>query len=236
MQKLNAFVAVSILASLCAPFAANADDIVTLTYQSAPLTGTYTSAVSGLLTADPYVTAPLIGTITGSVVFDETELASSGAIGAESYSFTLTGSGSANGINIGFDSSPTPALIIIGGNCSGSATFICVNSSNGVITGASVGLLDNFFPTDPVQVSIGPQGDSASLVSGACTFGVETSTGPTYTGRTCISYLTASNSTAGKWTVTSTAAPEIDPGTAGSALTLLAGFAAMVRGRRRVAA
>jgi hypothetical protein len=196
---------------------------------SAPVTGTYTSAVSGLPTADPYLTSPFMGTITGSVVFDETQLAAYHEIATTSYNFTLTGSGSASSINIGFVSAPTPALVVQGGNCSGSFEFICVNSSSGVITGASVGLLDNFFPVDPVQVSIGAQGDSASFVSGACSFGAAISPGPTYTGQTCISYLTASNSTAGKWTVTSTAAPEIDPASSGSALTLLAGFAAMMR-------
>jgi hypothetical protein len=35
VQKRNAFVAVSMLASLCAPFTASADDIVTLAYQRA---------------------------------------------------------------------------------------------------------------------------------------------------------------------------------------------------------
>jgi hypothetical protein len=50
--------------------------------------------------------------------------------------------------------------------------------------------------------------------------------------------LTLSNFAPGTWTVasTATAAPEIDPATTGSALTLLAGFAAIARSRRRVAA
>jgi hypothetical protein len=48
--------------------------------------------------------------------------------------------------------------------------------------------------------------------------------------------LTATSSSPGSWTVAGASAPEIDPATAGSALTLLAGFAAMMRGRRRAAA
>jgi hypothetical protein len=235
MHKLSAFATVSVLAGLCAPWAANADDIVTLTYQGVPMTGTYESAVSGLPTADPFVTSPFTGTVTGSVVFDETLLAG-GPVGPSSYSFTLTGSGSATGIDISFISAPATPLVFEDTNCYLGGNCISVSTTNGVITGANVGLLNNLFSAEPVQLSIGPQGDTASFVSTSCASGAAESPGPIYTGPTCTSFLTAANSTAGTWTVASTAAPEIDPAAAASALTLLAGWVAIVRGRKRAAA
>jgi hypothetical protein len=237
VNKLSALMALSMLAGLCMPWAAQADDIVTLTYQGMPLTGTYSSAVSGLPTADPFVTSLFTGSMMGSVVLraDPDALAGYDLLTYNfSYNFSLDGSGDASGVDIGFDSAPTPVMIYAG-NCIGSGNCIGIYSSNGVITGADIDLRDNFRPVSPVEGVIGPNGDSASFVDAGCSFGVATSPRPTYTGPTCVSYLTAANSTAGMWSVSSTATPEIDPGTAGTALTLLAGFAAIMRGRRRIA-
>src|SRR5580658_4375947 len=106
MRKLSALVAALMLAGLCAPLAANADDIVTLTYQSAPLTGTYTTIVSGLPISDPFTSGAFTGTVSGSVVYDQTLFSQDGYLTAPiSYNFTLTGSG---GVNFGFFSSPVP--------------------------------------------------------------------------------------------------------------------------------
>jgi hypothetical protein len=221
------------LAGLCAPLAAEADEIVTLTYQSAPLTGTYTTIVSGLPISDPFISGAFTGTVSGSVIYDQTLFSQAGYFAPISYNFTLTGSG---GVNFGFVSAPGPCI-----DC------IAIISSNGVITGAQVDLVNNATSeifTPPMisftVLTIGPQGDSASVSGRNCSNDQEyyeiLFASPTYPGSTGVCSVQASSSMAGTWTETSTAAPEIDPATAGSALTLLVGLAAIMRGRRRVAA
>lgn len=237
MNKLSGFVAVSMVVAVCAPFTANADDIVTLNYQSAPLTGTYSSLVSGLPAADPFVNSTFTGTLDASVVFDETQLALNSETGAISYNFTLNGTGAAAGVSLGFDSYPVPIYVYQGCRAGDYAIGIC--SSNGGVTGATVDIAVSqgveSMASSFSNLSIGPLGDAATVENTGCGAALQGTTGTTYTGPSMgVCYLQAANSTAGSWTVAS--APEIDPGTAGSALTLLAGFAAMVRGRRRATA
>ncbi|HEV2700822.1 MAG TPA: hypothetical protein VGV09_04270 [Steroidobacteraceae bacterium] len=233
MNKLSGLVvAVSTLAGLCAPWAANADDIVSLSYQNT-LTGTYSSLVSGLPLPFPFQTATYTGTLNGSVVFDETQVAS-GATAPISYSFTLDGTGNSTGLNVGFDSFPTPVYVYPG--CNGTYS-IGSCSSNGAVTGATVEFSEIGLSPVPITLSIEPQGDAVNFLNSGCALALEGASGATYTGPSMsICSLQAANSTAGTWSVTSTAAPEIDPGTAGSALTLLAGLAALARGRRRATA
>jgi hypothetical protein len=232
MNKLGVCVAVSMLAGLCAPLAAHADDIVTLAYQSAVLTGTYTYLPTGLTSAAPSLpSASFSGTIAGSVVFDETEILENHFVGPISYSFTLSGVGA----SVSF-ASTAPALVFFG-NCAGSENCIGLTADDGVVTGATVGLLQNSYHAPESQLSIGLNGDSASFVNGDAVgtcmlYEVETYTGPTVSP--C--RLNASSSTAGTWTVSNAYAPEIDPASAGSGLTLLAGSLAMMRGRKRATA
>jgi hypothetical protein len=162
MNKSSTVLAVSMLGALCAPLAAEADDIVDLSYQSAPLTGTYTELVSGLPSSNPFVTAAYSGTMTGSAVLPEQP---DGDYGVVSYSFVLTGTGSSTGVNAGFDTYPTP-IMAYSGNCNGATNCIGLYTTNGVITGANVDLRDTGIETDPVQAIIGPQGDSVNVQLG----------------------------------------------------------------------
>jgi hypothetical protein len=227
------------LASL--PLTANADELVTLSYQSALLTGSYSYLPTGLSDSALLPSSPFTGTLSGSVLFDETTLALNGVVSPISYDLELMGSG---GLDIGFGSTAPIFLFDVtsefeAASCAGSSNNICVITQNGVITAASVGLVSNFYHSPPTQLSIGPQGDSAfyqfATTMGTCeNYQLTFDTGSTYTGNTispCV--VQASSATAGKWTVSSTNAPEIDPGFAGSGLTLLAGCLAILRGRRR---
>jgi hypothetical protein len=123
--------------------------------------------------------------------------------------------------------------------CANAMNTICVITQNGVITGAGVGLVNNAYHSSPTQLSIGPLGDSASYLFGTTLGSCENyqrvfDTGGTYTGDTISPCsVQASSSVAGTWTVSTTNAPEMDPGFAGSAFTLLAGCLAILRGRRR---
>lgn len=240
MNKLSGFVAVSTLAGLCASFAAHADDIVTLSYQSAPLVGNYSTLPTGLPNTSPLPGASFIGTISGTVMFDATTLAQAGFVTSFTDTFQLTGSG---GVDVGFDSGLQPTMLSFTNlSCANSSGSICVTSDGGVITGATVGLVDSVYHGSPSQLSIGAQGDSAfylfASTQGTCgNIASEGPPGATYTGPTISPCsVVAASSTPGTWTVASTSAPEIDPGSAASALTLLAGFAALMRGRRRATA
>ncbi len=223
------------------PLRVNADELVTLTYHSALLSGNYSYLPTGLSTSADLPAAPFTGTLTGSVLFDETTLALNGFGSALSYDFELTGSG---GTDIGFASQAPTFLVYAAAqtsteSCANSSNLICVTTQDGAITGASVGLSNNSYHSSPTQLSIGPQGDSAffqfaTTLGGCGNYQLEFDTGSTYTGNSispCV--VQASSTTAGKWTVSSTNAPEIDPEFAGSGLTLLAGCLAILRGRRR---
>jgi hypothetical protein len=226
------------LVCICSPLAANADDIVTLDYQSALLTGSYTYLPVGLSNqVNELPSSPFTGTITGSIVFDETSLAQSGANGfvsAVSYNFQLSGT---NGI--GSDFGITVPVMLFDGTCqSGSASCIGITTQNDVITGATVGLVDNAYHSSPTRLSIGSSGDFASFdfnntSLGSCTTILSArSPNGSYEGapiNPCS--FTASSSMAGTWIVTSTAAPEIAPGEAGGALTLLFGSVAVMLSR-----
>jgi hypothetical protein len=233
-----------VLLGACVPVIANADEFVTLNYQSTVLTGDYSYLPTGISNSGPIPSAPFTGILTGSVLFDETTLALNGVAGPISYDFELTGSGVTD-VEFG---STAPTFItyaaFYSGNdaCANAMNTICVITQNGVITGAGVGLINNAYHSSPTQLSIGPLGDSASYLFGTTLGGCESyqrvfDTGSTYTGDTISPcYVQASDAAAGTWTVSTTNAPEMDPGFAGSGLTLLAGCLAVLRGRRRARA
>jgi hypothetical protein len=236
------FVAAIALAGLCTPWGANADDIVTLTYHSAPLTGSYTYLPSGMTwdTFDPPLpSAPFTGFVSGTVIFDATSLSVGGATGPISADFELAGAGT-NAVDL-YSTAPP---LIYNGPCSYYRGTACIgiSSDNGVITGATVGFDGDTYHAPITTLSIQPGGDSASFLwastRGTCqNLVTETSPGVyTYNG-TAINpcSIQASSSMAGTWTVKSTEAPELDPGATGSGLTLLAGCVALLLGRRRAA-
>ncbi|HEY4340136.1 MAG TPA: hypothetical protein VGM97_09345 [Steroidobacteraceae bacterium] len=242
MKASMPLVAAIALAGICSPWGANADDIVTLDYQSAPLTGSYTYLPSGMTwnTFDPPLpSAPFTGFISGTVVFDETSLNVGGLIGPIFADFELAGTGT-NAVDL-YSTAPP---LIYNGPCSYSRGADCIglSSDNGAITGATVGFDGDAYHGTITTLSIQPSGDSASFLlastQGTCQNLVnETSPGVyTYTGAPISPCsVQASSSMAGTWTVKTTSAPEIDPGAAGSGLTLLAGCLALLRGRRRAA-
>ena len=234
MQPLHRFAAAALLVGFGVPLTANAqEEFFSATYQSAPLTGTYETLVSGLPSSDPFVTAPFTGTINASFTADA-NLSEAGIIGfAATYSFVLTGSG---GTTAYFTSAQQ--VDIYSGDCGSEPNCIGVYSNNGLITNANVNLINNFVPGQSTALSIGPLGDNATAdYRGTCNaIAAAGSGGPTYTGPSSFCYVMASSTAAGTWKLTPVGTPEIDPGAATTGLTLLAGLGAMLGGRRRLAA
>lgn len=234
VQRLHHVVAAALLVGFGVPLTANAqEEFFSATYQSAPLTGTYETLVSGLPSSDPFVIAPFTGTINASFTGDA-NLSEVGIIGfAATYSFVLTGSG---GTTTYFTSAQQ--VDVYSGDCGSEPNCIGVYSNNGLITNANVNLINTFVPGQSTALSIGPQGDNATAdYRGNCdASAVPGRVGPTYTGPSSFCYVTASSTAAGTWKITPIGTPEIDPGAATTGLTLLAGLGAMLRGRRRGAA
>lgn len=204
-----------------------------LQYQGDIMTGTSTSLSAGQ-SSPTLPTNPFIGYLTASVTL-------SGPLGPtsltlESWQVNLEGS---NGIDLSFMGAPEPVLV----NCclSGSGFVgnneIGITTDDGAVTGATMGISVDPYHGNNAYISIGPSGDffsySYGTTQGACENLVPDYPGaPPYSGGTinpCS--VQASNTLRGKWTVT--AAPEIDPGFAGSALTLLLGTLVVLQGRRR---
>jgi hypothetical protein len=229
---------------------------VTLDYQNDLVSGTYTSLPSGTATSNPITVslpeASFTGSLSGALTYSVAYSPSAGfniyTLAAEQ--FTLTG---ANGTQLVFEDGPSPLSFFgplpnsadIGFfDSAGDSTY--VQTLNGNPTGATVNIQDNAYHGSPTQLNIGASGVSASYewatLNGTCNNQFEpanSSGGASYVYNGSgipVCSLTATSSSPGTWTVATANAPEIDPGMAGSALTLLAGFAAMMRGRRRVAA
>ena len=220
MHRLSAFVGASMLAGLCMALPANADT-ETLTYQgnlftSADLSGNLTSAEENILsmnTGSVVLSTPLGNNLTDAVVTPQ---------------FWAFDSGTPFG-NMELNSANIPFFGLIGN----SATFEFSTDASGEITAWNV------------NINGGRQGGTNAVVSESLTI---TSSGDTYAivaanpacgvppgvpSPTGCYQVSESNTAGGHWGSTITAAPEIDPGVAGSALTLLAGCLAMVRGRKR---
>lgn len=244
---------------LVAPFAANAQ-ITTLEYQGDVISGTSTYLPNGTTcTQGPdgtcgsvtLPTSPFVGSFTASIVIEGTVSANNLTLVSDSFSFN--GANFMGGSGTSFSLALLTGLPFISSGGTGFNSFggsINLTTSNGTITGAVVdinGGAGGGGRSDNELYDIGPGGDSfiygyTQGTNGGCENiitdgGESTSNGlgtVTYTGGTinpCS--LSGSNTTAGTWIV-STPAPEIDPASAASGLTLLLGSAFVLRSRRSV--
>jgi hypothetical protein len=225
-SKLLGLLAVGTLAG---PIAANAQ-ITTLEYQSNALSGSssyYNNPTPPqLLTpqqfAASFANVPFIGNITASFVIDEVggDEILSGGVNVMGY----------NGKNIEFSSGvfainiPDPSQLRIG-NGFGTGTIDLIKS-NGEITGATMDAFFFSYHGPSMYLVIGPSGDFVSYTyagtNGPCTEQGSNEPNPCTFG--------GSSMSAGVWQVTQ--APEIDPASTASGLTLLLGGVAVLRGRR----
>jgi hypothetical protein len=116
----------------------------------------------------------------------------------------------------------------VGGNVNANTAlqFTSLNfstDSTGAITGWDLAMAGTPLSFESFTATTTQSGDSAQYLNVEPNFGGVNQ------------YDVGANSTPGAWTeVTPSPAPEIDPGMAGSGLTLLAGMLAIVRGRKRV--
>jgi hypothetical protein len=213
---------------------------VTLDYID-PISGTFTTLPAGWTSpeplAQPLPTTAFDGSLSGSVTYT----LSNGVYVLTADAFNVTGAT----VPQGFGSGASTFSYGNGGPdfCDGVGSCIDVQGPAGAPTGATVNLTSNEYHGSDSLLNISASGVSASYELGG-TLGpcvdrfVPSQTGPTmvYNGPTiAVCTITATSSDPGTWTVASADAPEIDPGTAGSALTLLAGCVAMMRGRKRIA-
>jgi hypothetical protein len=114
-----------------------------------------------------------------------------------------------------------------------------IRTKNHSHLGASIDINGYGTHQDSTSIVIGPSGDSLDFTyirqEVGCGTIANTFGGTVYQGATinpCT--LEVSNKTAGGWLVTTTQAPEIDPASAASGLTLLLGGLAVLRGRRKL--
>jgi uncharacterized repeat protein (TIGR03803 family) len=209
MKSLLPFAVLIAIVGSFFSLSADADEIVTLTYHSSPsLSGTYTFLPTGLLSNQDLPSAPFSGTLSGTVVVDKTTLDENqnGYSDFPLYSsFQLVGTG---GTNVTMYST---YQVLIGdgqGSCAGYENNICLTTSNGVITGATVSLFGQSYHSYLSALSIGTQGESENYEFGSTYGGCEDylDSGPPgtiYTGpmiSPCS--VQASSSLAGTWTVT----------------------------------
>jgi hypothetical protein len=183
----------------------------TLDYQGNLMTGTQTT-----WNGESAVTNADTGTYTAIM-----NVSNDGSDGwsVGSWSIDLNGaqalSGNGNGVN--------PGGVPVAG--------INLQELNGNVVGAAISW--SFTSTGPFAstetINVGGSGGDSFLDQSGCSRNAPGG------GGLCPTSL--SNSTQGTWTVAgaAAAAPEIDPASAASALTLLVGFAAIMRGRKRTA-
>ena len=105
------------------------------------------------------------------------------------------------------------------------AGCIDLTTKNGQITGATIAISGSGPDVTSNTANIGPAGDSFSYAFGDLGSMCGNGSGECF--------LTAANETPGTWTVATTSAPEIDPGSAASGLTLLLGTLAVLRSKRK---
>ncbi len=181
----------------------------TLNYQGNLMTGSQTT-----WNGENPVIAPATGTYTALL-----DLSNDGVDGWSlgSWSVDLNGAQVLYGIGYGSTDGGGVPIADIG-----------LEEANGSVVGAAISWsYASQGPGATVEtISVGSNGGDSFLQYGDCDYNA-----PAGGGRCGLSL---SNLTPGTWTVTSTEAPEIDPATAGSAFTLLAGIAALVRSRRRM--
>jgi hypothetical protein len=211
----------------------------TLNFQGGDMTGTSTFLPTGLTAPanggiPDLPTAPVIGTFTGSIVVD-------GSIAAHNlnlvdFGFTFTGN---NGTPFSVDAEPGQFAFLSGGGVKFTSPTgeIDLTTSHGAITGASVFLSDSFSHGPSDTLSLGAGGGSFTWefgsTGGNCDNLKPQFEGGVYTGSTINPCSLQVSGSSGAWLVTTTA-PEIDPASAASGLTLLLGGIAVLRGRRKL--
>jgi len=239
--KVLALLTVGLIA---APIAAIAQ-ITTLSYGGDLMTGSSTYLPTGLAvptngSVATLPTAPVSGEFTAAISL-------SGSLAANdltlvSYNVSFNGSNGIAGFAPTISFGPAPLSGFGGLNfCSATGSCIDLTTSNGAITGAAMDLVNTVYHASSSTIDIGPTGDAFiyryATVNGTCESQINTTPGGggIYRGgpvNPCV--VRAGNKTAGEWRVTTTSAPEIDPASAGSGLTLLFGAAAVLRGRRKL--
>ena len=226
MKTFRGLMGAIVLAGICLPLAAHAQT-ETLTY-----TGNLFNQASfggNLSLAEAYAPAMDSGTIVLSTPLGDN--LNDVFVTPESYVFA--GGGPLSGY---LNSADNP----FANQFRNVATFEFSTDSTGMLTEWNVNITGGVFAgtnsPSSASVTLGMSGDtfSAGLSSPVCAAPPE-ATIPCFS----ISESNISSSpfsAAGHWQqAIAPSAPEIDPGTAGSALTLLAGFVAMLRARRRAA-
>jgi hypothetical protein len=257
MKKLC--VAVSMFAGVCATFAARADNSTAVTYEftgtiitalaandfAGPPTGLFagdTGTVSGTFTFDFANANPALSTSVSTTGFHVENWSGTGPGSPQPqtapgnvFSTTLVGT-SAGDVGLSYSTSSPGTYesssyvdARSGTNYSGSQLYLAAEANR---PDSENGTQSAFFITAPLSDLDPPVSFSSS---GLPVFVPDL----TYSGS--VSTVVNGTPSALYFDVTSLAvapmrAPEIDPVSAGSALTLLAGFAAIIRGRRRVAA
>jgi hypothetical protein len=221
MKTFSASMAAIVLAGICIPLTANSQT-ETLTYTGNPFN--QASFSGNLALAEAYAPATDAGTVVLNTPLGDSLI--DVFVTPESYAFVGGGPASI------YLSSDNPAI----GTFGNSATFEFSTDATGLITQWNVAVTGGIFAgtnsPSSAAITLGMSGDTFSA-------GFSTPSCAAPPGVTIPCYgISESNisppfSAAGHWQQTLTAAPEIDSGMAGSALTLLAGLAAMVTGRFR---
>jgi hypothetical protein len=238
LKILTSLAAAIALASIWASAAAQT---YTLDYND-QVSGTFTNLPPGWTSTQPYTqplpTSAFQGSLSGSLTYT----LSNGTYILTAEGFNVTG---ASGTQY-FQDDPYPLSYGNGGPnfCDLLGHCIDVQGPAGAPTGATVNIANTAYNGGPTQLNISASGVSASYEwggpNGTCVNQfVPSTTAPTmvYNGPGIpVCSLTATSASPGTWTVAGANAPEIDPGMAGSALTLLAGCVAMMRARRRISA
>ena len=209
---------------------------VTLDYQD-QVSGTFTTLPQGWPEFQPLPTSTFNGSLSGSITYT----LSNNLYVLTAEGFDITGASGTQS----FFNGPLPFSYGSGGPnfCDGLGHCIDVQGPPAAPTGATLNT-SNYENSVLGQLSISASGVSASYESGGlelpCTAQFFSENGGStfvHTGPSIpVCTLTAASSSPGTWTIASTNAPEIDPGLAGSALTLLAGCLAILRGRTRALA
>jgi len=197
--------------------------VTTLNYTGAEMTGTETYFNSydvPLAAPPPSITTTLSDSytaqivISGSIADNDLQLVSYGFGSVDrSLYFGILGDTSSMGAFNGLSTCGDQSYWI--GGC------ITLTASGDTITGAVIQLEDMHDVHGPsYYVNIGPTGDSYNEGASFCTIG-------------CVQNAYLASTTPGTWSVT-TSAPEIGSDSAPAAVTLLAGIAFVMRGRRDV--
>jgi hypothetical protein len=220
-----------VMTVLFAPVATNAQ-VTTLDYQGSVMTGSSDYLPTGFTDTNGTIgptlpSMPFVGSFDATITLD-------GSLSANDLTLTSLNV-DVNGISLSAGPVAGPSPFGIGGFVAGQGQ-VDLTTSNGEITGAIINISSNPHRGPVEQLTIGPTGDFFSYFysssAGICETLVPIN-GTPYAGPTINPCdVSASSSAAGRWTVTQ--APEIDPASAASGLTLLLGGLAMLRGRRRL--